>query len=64
MLTTKQNKQSEVDELFLRWRSGDVAAYEVLFLRLYPFLCHYASQFGLSQEDAEEVVEDVFVKLW
>lgn len=60
----KQSKQSEIDELFQRWRAGDAMAYDTLFLRLYPFFCYYASQFGLSSEEAEEVVQDCFYRLW
>jgi RNA polymerase sigma-70 factor (ECF subfamily) len=43
---------------------GDYMAFRELFDTHYKSLCHYAMRVVLTHEMAEEVVADVFVKLW
>jgi len=45
-------------------RKGDMAAFEELYNRYYVFLCVIAEHIVKNQSDAEEVVSDVFLKLW
>lgn len=51
-------------ELFIRIAAGDESAFREVFdlyrLRLY----HFALQFTHSASDAEEIVQDTFVRLW
>ena len=43
---------------------GDYHAFRELFTRNYKALCNYAMRVVSTREIAEEVVSDVFVKLW
>lgn len=43
---------------------GDAAAFAALFRRYYDALCVFAEGYVRSPDDAEEVVEEVFVRLW
>jgi RNA polymerase sigma-70 factor (family 1) len=42
----------------------DTQAYKQLFLLFYPSLVQFASTITKSRETAEEVVSDVFIKIW
>jgi RNA polymerase sigma-70 factor (ECF subfamily) len=50
--------------LFLKFREGDERAFQSLFRKYYAALCHFARQFLNDSELAEEVVQDMFVKIW
>jgi RNA polymerase sigma-70 factor (family 1) len=50
--------------LLARIREGDEAAFVALFERYYDLLCAFARGYLRSADDAEEVVEDVFVRCW
>ena len=43
---------------------GDVNAFEELYKQYYVFLCLIAEHIVTNPSDAEEIVSDVFVKLW
>ena len=43
---------------------GDVAAFEELYRQYYIYLCLVAEHIVRNHSDAEEIVSDVFVKLW
>lgn len=45
-------------------RNGDLGAYEELYKKYYVYLCFVAVQIIKSHSDAEEIVSDVFVKIW
>ncbi len=47
-----------------RIRSGDQAAFELVFRYYYPGLVIFASQFTLDTSSAEEIVQDFFVRVW
>ena len=49
---------------FQQIANGDHSAYEALFKEHYRPLCAFAFQYVKSSDDAEEVVQDLFVKLW
>jgi RNA polymerase sigma-70 factor (family 1) len=42
----------------------DTQAYKQLFLLFYPSLVHFAASIIKSKESAEEIVSDVFIKIW
>lgn len=45
-------------------REGDLDAFEELHKRYYVFLCLIAEHIVRNHNDAEEIVSDVFVRLW
>src|SRR5450759_5854407 len=45
-------------------KQGDVVAFEELYRRYYIFLCLIAEHIVRNSSDAEEIVSDVFVKIW
>lgn len=51
-------------DLIIRLKNGDQTAFELLFHFYYPGLVMYASQFTANSEDAEEIVQDFFVRFW
>src|ERR1700759_298749 len=52
------------NELMTRFRSGDERAFDQLFRSFYPGLCFFARKFMQAQPIAEEIVQDIFFKLW
>jgi RNA polymerase sigma-70 factor, ECF subfamily len=57
------NEISE-DQVFLGIQSGNREIFGYLFLKYYEPLCYYAFGIIKSKENAEEIVQDVYVKLW
>lgn len=51
-------------ELVTLLQSGNERAFDQLFRKFYPALCYFAKRYVPAQEMAEEVVQDVMVKLW
>lgn len=47
-----------------RIRQGDKAAFEALFEAYAPGLCAYLARYLHSREEAEDVVQDIFFRLW
>jgi len=52
------------DVLIDRFKAGDQPAYEMIFRFYYPGLVLFASQYVMYEEDAEEIVQDFFVRVW
>ena len=50
-------------QIVLLLHKGNVEAYRQLFMKYYSPLCEYASQF-VSDEDAEEIVQDFMLFIW
>jgi len=53
-----------MDELSYRIRLGDEQAFELLFRKYYTRLCGFANKFVNNIELSEELVQEVFLKLW
>ncbi|MEN7546330.1 RNA polymerase sigma-70 factor [Rapidithrix thailandica] len=51
-------------ELFEQIKQGSTTCLEVLFERYYNRLCEFAEIFVKSPDFAQEIVSDVFLKLW
>jgi RNA polymerase sigma-70 factor (ECF subfamily) len=51
-------------DLVARFRQGDHEAYEIIFNAYYGMFCVFVSKMVGDQYLAEDLVEDVFVKLW
>lgn len=43
---------------------GDYTSYNKLFVRYYSRLCYYVYRLLMDKEDAEDVVQDLFLTLW
>jgi RNA polymerase sigma-70 factor (ECF subfamily) len=54
----------EEKELIVRLKNGDQTAFELLFHFYYPGLVMYSSQFTADRAEAEEIVQDFFVRFW
>lgn len=51
-------------DLILRLKEGDGKSFEILFQLVYPQLCAYANKFLNDLDEAEEIAQEVFYKLW
>jgi len=51
-------------DIIVRLKEGDQAAFELIFHLYYSGLVIYATQFTADQFEAEEIVQDFFVRLW
>jgi RNA polymerase sigma-70 factor, ECF subfamily len=51
-------------ELFQSIREGDVRAFEILFHQYYGILCAFAQKMLQNPEVAEDIVQEIFTKLW
>lgn len=51
-------------DLIARLREGDQTAFELLFHFYYPGLVLFSAQFTADRSEAEEIVQDFFVKFW
>ncbi|MBL0744113.1 RNA polymerase sigma-70 factor [Chryseolinea lacunae] len=45
-------------------KRGDSHSLELLFRRLYPRLCAYANKFLNNIDESEEIVQEVFYRIW
>lgn len=45
-------------------KEGDQQAFEVVFKGMYADLCRYAHSFLKDKDDAEDLVQNTFVKVW
>ncbi|MBA4056063.1 MAG: RNA polymerase sigma-70 factor, partial [Marivirga sp.] len=58
------NNLPEYRELVKSLQKGDPHSMELLFRRLYPRLCAFANKFLHDMDDAEDIVQEVFFKIW
>ena len=52
------------NQIFTAVKTGDERAYEQLFRAFYPRLCAFAATFVSDRDEAEEIVQTMFVKIW
>lgn len=52
------------NDLLKKIRDDNGSAFEVVFLRYYQGLCAYAASILGNKDASEEIVQNVFVKLW
>lgn len=56
---------SKIKSYFVeRLKKGDVRAFEQVFNTHYADLCRHAQKFVIDLDNAREIVQDTFVKLW
>jgi RNA polymerase sigma-70 factor, ECF subfamily len=53
-----------IDQLALRIKLGDEQAFELLYRKLFVKLCVFSNKFLNDPAVAEEIVQDVFTKIW
>jgi RNA polymerase sigma-70 factor, ECF subfamily len=51
-------------ELIINLKTGNQSAFEALYNKYSEKIFHVGLRFGLAKEDAMEIVQDVFVKVW
>ena len=51
-------------EIFDKIQGGDTKAFDIVFTSYYPILCIYAKDLLKASEIAEEVVQEVFFRIW
>jgi len=54
----------DLDNIWVKVQHDETIAFELLYHLLYPDMCQYASQLTSDRQFAEEVVQDVFLKVW
>ena len=52
------------DIIAARIKNGDEQAFELLFRRYYSKLRGFVNKFLHNHEEAEEIVEEIFIKIW
>ncbi|HEY5123493.1 MAG TPA: RNA polymerase sigma-70 factor, partial [Ignavibacteria bacterium] len=52
------------DLMAMRIKLGDEQSFELLFNKFYVRLCGFANKFLRDPEQAQEIVMDVFIKIW
>ena len=62
--TRRAGVSSDDRMLLAQMRAGEGHAFTILFSRYYDALCAFASGYTASRSEAEEIVEDVFVRVW
>jgi RNA polymerase sigma-70 factor (ECF subfamily) len=63
-MLTPPTTQPEEDGWTEKIRAGDQSAFEALFRAFYPTLCALVARRIRSQESAEEIVQDVLLRVW
>ena len=56
--------ENVITQLVNRLIDGDVNAFEKIYRGYFSKVLSFVYRFSLSREDTEEVVQDVFLKLW
>lgn len=59
-------KEDSTDEQYLvgRLREGSTSAFEALYNRSAPRLQGFAARFRLSRDEADEIVQETFIRVW
>ena len=52
------------DPLSFRIKMGDEQAFELLFKKHYTTLCNFSNKYLFNPEEAQDVVQDVFLNIW
>ncbi|MEM1358970.1 MAG: RNA polymerase sigma-70 factor [Bacteroidota bacterium] len=56
--------QENDPQLIVRLRAGDATALDELFRRHYVELCQVANRFVRNEQQAEDLIQDLFASLW
>ena len=56
--------QKQEWELVVKVKAGDMTAYQTLLNHHLPSLSHYVARMTVNSADAEEIIQDVFLRFW
>lgn len=56
--------EKDTGRLIYPLETGNRQAFDLIFTRFYPGLCYFAERFTEDATNAEDIVEDNFLKLW
>jgi RNA polymerase sigma-70 factor (ECF subfamily) len=59
-----QANSSSSNNLTRYLNMADSNSFEMIFRSLYPSLCYFAERLVHNSDDAEDIIEDLFVKVW
>ncbi len=57
-------KMGDNEVLFAKVKNGDEVAFEILFKSFYASLTHFANAYLQDLDEAEEIVQSIFVNIW
>ena len=57
-------RQENIDNITQAFQSGDEAAFDLFFRRHFQSLCFFANKILNNEEEAKDIVQDAFIKLW
>lgn len=49
---------------FTKMQSGDIRAFEHLFMSLYPGMCSIADRYLNDEVQSKDIAQEAFIKLW
>ena len=52
------------DKTVIEFQKGNKESFKILFDKLYPAMCLFATKFIKSYENAEDISQEVFIELW
>ncbi len=52
------------ENTILEFQHGDMQSYRLIFNELYPVMCLFSKKFLTDSDDAEDIVQEVFIELW
>lgn len=58
------NKSIGERQLIIQLKSGDQASFRILYMKYAPKLFAFSRRYLQSQEDSEEIVQEVFLRIW
>ena len=59
-----QNGEQHTDQFIQDFQSGDEAAFDLFFLSHFRSLCFFANKILNNEEEAKDIVQNSFIKLW
>lgn len=64
LLALKKSSEHDDPELLLAIKSGDHSAFKSFFNKYHAFLYHFLLKKGMSEQQAEDLVQQAFVLIW
>ena len=64
ILSMNRSQKKEIQQLTIRLRHGDAKAFHELYLYFAPILYRYVYSLLHSKEDTEDILHNVFCKIW
>lgn len=64
MLITTAVKSKDLKKKLRRLKKGDKKAFDLIFYLYYKKIYYFCVKYFYSKEDSEEIVQEIFVKIW